>query len=1032
MEKNDISIRPARRQVLIGNDCIYKYGSSANGTSNCAVRRAHVARAPSDATTLWPGDYIDVKIHTDMVSTDDIFFIEPNNNDSHEKLFTWPEPSLVSSVAGNLRIPNLTDEPLVLKRNEHFCNVRSTYLPENNDIKSPEHADAAKFHPHNAQVLHSDLVRVDPDGLLQLDLKGKFKALLRQYDYVFSSTFKGYNGAVGALEAKVNMGPVQPPQRKGRIPQYSKTQLVILQEKFNELEDIAFADVGRYSKPQPSLMPDVDSTLRQIAQWKHIVISDLTKSFYQIPLSRDSMKYCGVSTPFCGVRVYVRSAMGMPGSETALEELTCRVLGHLVQEGIVAKIADDLNCGGNSPEELLTNWERVLQALQKCSLNLSATKTIIAPKQATILGWIWELGSIRACPHCIATLSSCQPPKTVCALRSFVGAYKVLSRVIKNSSGLLSLLKNAVAGCESKDTILRTDELNSAFTSAQNALSTNRLIALPRPTDQLWIVTDGALKKCGLGATLYMSRNDKLLLAGFFSAKLRQTQRQWLPCEIEALSIAAFIKHFSPYIIQSLSTACFLTDSKPCVQAFEKLCRGEFSSSPRVSTFLSTASRFQVSIRHVSGLAILPSDYSSRNAPDCDNPACQICNFIHLHEEYVVRHVTTADILNGTVKFSFTSRAAWLSNQTECSDLRRTDAHLRQGVRPSKKLTNIKDIKRYLNVASLANDGLLVVKRNLPFAPCRKLIILPRQALDGLITSTHIKLDHTSCHLMKSILQRYFYALDMDKAIESVTSSCHPCASLLKTPKVREEQNSADPPETIGSLFAADVLKRERQLVFVLRECVTSYTFTKLLDTERHHDLRDAIIQLLAEVQHLDGPFAVIRTDPASGFKTLVKDELLARQRITIELGRLKNSRDRYLVVAVDTPWCNIRKFIGSNLRQNSYRVKCSDCYKVSYDVSQLENVQRLLPHSDDDDNERVNDISSPPSVPIIPKAISDLPTLPSVIPHQSTQLGNVEHPFSANSPDMNLSNGNFEMDNQRKHILTLKKTNKIYHHPIL
>ncbi|VDI17778.1 Hypothetical predicted protein [Mytilus galloprovincialis] len=437
----------------------------------------------------------------------------------------------------------------------------------------------------------------------------------------------------------------------------------------------------------------------------------------------------------------------MPGSETALEELTCRVLGHLVQEGVVAKIADDLYCGGNSPEELLTNWERVLQALQKCSLNLSATKTIIAPKQATILGWIWELGSIRASPHRIATLS--------------------------------------------------------------------KLSASKDP--------------------------------------------------------------------------CVLTDSKPCVQAFEKLCRGEFSSSPRVSTFLSTASRFQVSIRHVSGLAILPSDYSSRNAPNCDNPACQICNFIHLQEECVVRHVTTADILNGTVKLPFTSRAAWLSNQTECSDLRRTVAHLRQGTRPSKKLTNIKDIKRYLNVASLANDGLLVVKRNLPFTPCRELIIVPRQVLDGLITSIHIKLDHPSCHQMKSILQRYFYALDMDKAIESVTSSCHQCVSLLKTPKVREEQNSADPPETIGSSFAADVLKRERQLVFVLRECVTSYTFTKLLDTERHHDLRDAIIQLLAEVHPLDGPFAVIRTDPASGFKTLVKDELLARQRITIELGRPKN-----------------------------------------------------------------------------------------------------------------------------------------------
>ena len=54
--------------------------------------------------------------------------------------------------------------------------------------------------------------------------------------------------------------------------------------------------------------------------------------------------------------MYVRSAMGMPGSETALEELMCHVLGHLLEEGVVAKIADNLYCGGNTPQELLENW----------------------------------------------------------------------------------------------------------------------------------------------------------------------------------------------------------------------------------------------------------------------------------------------------------------------------------------------------------------------------------------------------------------------------------------------------------------------------------------------------------------------------------------------------------------------------------------------------------------------------------------------------------------------------------------------------
>jgi hypothetical protein len=100
-----------------------------------------------------------------------------------------------------------------------------------------------------------------------------------------------------------------------------------------------------------------------------------------------------------------------------------------------------------------------------------------------------------------------------------------------------------------------------------------------KPSDKLWIVTDGSVTKRGIGATLYVSRHQTLLLAVFFSAKLRKHQVNWLPCEIEALSIAAAVKHFSPFIIQSHHSACITTDSKPCVQAIDKLRRGEFSAS---------------------------------------------------------------------------------------------------------------------------------------------------------------------------------------------------------------------------------------------------------------------------------------------------------------------------------------------------------------------------------------------------------------------------------------------------------------------
>ena len=141
-------------------------------------------------------------------------------------------------------------------------------------------------------------------------------------------------------------------------------------------------------------------------------------------------------------------------------------------------------------------------------------------------------------------------------------------------------------------------------------------------------MTDGSVKQCGVGATLYVMRNGKLKLAGFFSAKLRGRQISWLPCEIEALSIAAAIRHFSPYIVQSVHNTSILTDSKPCVQAHEKLCRGEFSVRPRVSTFLSVDTRqlFAISqeqpmFHQTSRVAMHPraGNNSAKFAPMYDN-----------------------------------------------------------------------------------------------------------------------------------------------------------------------------------------------------------------------------------------------------------------------------------------------------------------------------------------------------------------------------------------------------------------------------
>ncbi len=148
-------------------------------------------------------------------------------------------------------------------------------------------------------------------------------------------------------------------------------------------------------------MPNVNNVLRDIGQWKYIIVSDLHHAFYQIPLSRDSRKFYGVATPYKGIRVYTRSPMGMPGSKTSLEELMSRVLGDLFQDGLVAKLADDLYVGGQSPEEVLAHWDTVLHRMSRNNLRLSAPKTVVCPATTTILGWIWKQGTSSHCRQII-------------------------------------------------------------------------------------------------------------------------------------------------------------------------------------------------------------------------------------------------------------------------------------------------------------------------------------------------------------------------------------------------------------------------------------------------------------------------------------------------------------------------------------------------------------------------------------------------------------------------------------------------------
>ena len=285
------------------------------------------------------------------------------------------------------------------------------------------------------------------------------------------------------------------------------------------------------------------------------------------------------------------------------------------------------------------------------------------------------------------------------------------------------------------------------FTAAKDTLNSHKSIVLSCASDQLWIVTAVSVSELGRGATLYDNCLDRLLPPGFYSfASIRSHgyRVRSKPC------LSHTVKPFSPFIIQSKHRACVLTDSQPCVQALQnsKLCRREISPSPRVTSFLTTVSRYKVSLQHLAGIAKLHSDFASRNAQNCTEPNWQICFFVHV------------SVFSCT--WCLISTSPW---QHQAPTLHQQPCV----VQCSKRVT-----WSTARVCSFWNLAFQETEQHRPLSTTT----LPPYWVDShtlfrtwrLLTDIHIKPDHPSKHQLQTVIQRHFFALDM-----SVSDSCHIC-----------------------------------------------------------------------------------------------------------------------------------------------------------------------------------------------------------------------------------------------------------------
>ena len=854
-------------------------------------------------------------------------------------LAEWPTPQLCTVHQGFITIKNNSSTPIIRGKDIKVIQIRPTTTKMEDNIAGPITLPLSQ--PVQS---FTEFINFNTQGVSVQTVQA-INQLHNQYSQVFDKNLAtGYNGAFGPHTCRLNWaGDTRPTATGVRSVCYSHDLKQLHQQVCDELTQqqvlgipqdfqvnvqyvcpsflrrkpkakgkanhlltkddvrlvVNFSPVNDHLKNIPSTKTTTNDVLIALGRWKVIIVFDLHQGFFQNHMDPDDCKWLGIATPFGGVRFLRRSGQGLLGQSEELEELLTKILKEELQQGKCCKIADDIFVGGQTHEEVATTYAAILQKLHQANLKVSAKKTHIFPKTADILGWTWKQGGrLLPSPHRQLALKNTRQEDvtTIKDLRSWVGLYKTLLIATPQLAQIMDPFDQETASKESRDPVTWTDQLSAAFKTAKNHIDNVQELYLPSPHDQLLLVPDGAQKTPGIGHVLYAVVDGQRKPVRFHSVKLPDHCKKWSPCEIEALAFATGIQAEMDIIKESHKPLLIAPDSTPVKDAVNLIKKGKFSASARMTSFITNINRVQIEVVHTSGKANLNavSDMQSRNPSTCTAEHCTICNFVTTSIDTVLN---PAAILGAITTTSLYNPKAWAAAQKSNTACKTATEHLRTGKQPSKKSGAIlSEIRRYCSIAKISKEGCLIVPQPATFngQSGKDRLVIPTPLIPSVLWHLHNAENHPTKTQLRQMFDKLFYGIMVQNQLDALYQDCYQCKASAPLPKQCTNHVACTEVSHPGHFFHADIIRRERQKIFIIRDNFSSLTSATLVPSEQSQDLKEAIISLTSPIRLADS--ITVRVDAATGFQALKHHPDITQLGIIIQVGDTHNKNSNAVV----------------------------------------------------------------------------------------------------------------------------------------
>ena len=930
--ENEVTINMAKRKVTIGDNLTVP--TTPNTVLQLDRLSSHNLVSVSRRTEVHPGDTVTLHLPVNMHGAEEVL-VEPNLRQT--KPFF---PSSIERVEDNkITIVNTSNNIVNLKKNTQVA-ICTTAVKGSHKAISPMSNIISPL--HKVKPLHVVLQEMTIDGSQQLSQQQKqpFINSISRHLAVFGNDLPGYNHHFGKVEARFEFATrTKPKNYKLRKPSYGQHAELLFNQKCLQMKQldvladpadldiqplllnnawivkkasagkkpweecsvndvrlvVGFDFLNKYLQNPPGEVTKPEAIFASVASWRYMAEIDAKDCYFQIPMRMEKrhktkLAYMCIKTAL-GTLCFKRAAMGLLGMDVFQDEMMQRIFGDLILQKKLITLADNIYFGADTLEDLAALLEEVLSRCELADLRIKPAKVHINLKSADILGLHWSAGTLSPSPHKLEPLAHCDRPKTVSALRSFIGGVRFQEICLPGPKlALASQLLDAEipASRSGKELITWTPDLINSFLSVQQILKNPLNVTVPRKGDTPYIVSDGCTSLPACGTKLFLKRPgvDGFLNSFHHGCRLPKRLKEYSPCEVEAYSLAQGVAHNKFYIKLTGEPGICLTDSKAVNEAKQRLDNGFFSSSRRLQDLLTNLSALRMGIQLIS--AKLPSplltyiDFSSRHPVECTLEDCRVC-----------LEAAKPDLtVMGTTKAvpHIASTAGWQEMQRSDKDLRQACSILTSGSKLSAKQKHAGDVKKYLKVCKVNKDGLLVAEKQRPLqARPSERIVIPRSYAPHICRIIHNKLDHPVPNQMKKLFDMSYFTLDSDALLKEIYDTCEvPCQASRILPKEKMEFKTSTKPQAAGSFLNADVMEEAQQKVLVLRDNLTSYTSTNFIKNQTKDTLREALIVLASRTRLNKNPVHC-RVDAHSSLKALARDGSLEKAGILLDIGHPKN-----------------------------------------------------------------------------------------------------------------------------------------------